>query len=201
MWPVDGPLKGHRKFSQLVDIWEGFQARRIRSRRFPPTIITLVRGEEGRRQVPGILFVDHTMLLSTQPEQIQDASFYTEIRAGLTTFATMAYIIAVNVCEHPTSIVDAALLTFTYQADILSETGGTCVCHKPLTNGYCANEAEWQSCANGEQTSSSSTGSSPTALTDPCSRQKRPDNSDSSTLGPGQHPLWILYQSPRGLGV
>ncbi|KAF3770659.1 hypothetical protein M406DRAFT_34134 [Cryphonectria parasitica EP155] len=42
----------------------------------------------------------------------------------------MAYIIAVN-------------------ADILSETGGTCVCEKPLTAaGTCANETEWQSCAN-----------------------------------------------------
>lgn len=34
-----------------------------------------------------------------QPQEIQDASFYTEIRAGLTTFATMAYIIAVNVSD------------------------------------------------------------------------------------------------------
>jgi len=32
-----------------------------------------------------------------QPEEIPDANFTTEIRAGLTTFATMAYIIAVNV--------------------------------------------------------------------------------------------------------
>lgn len=155
MWPVDGPLKGHRRLGQLVDIREGFQARRIRSRRFPPTVITLIRGERGRRHVAGISFVDHTILLSTQLEQIQDASFYTEIRAGLTTFATMAYIIAVNVCENPTSVVHAAFLTFTYQADILSETGGTCVCDKPLTGGYCANEAEWQSCVNGEQRSSS----------------------------------------------
>lgn len=43
-----------------------------------------------------------------QPEQIQDASFYTEIRAGLTTFATMAYIIAVNVREHSSSVVGPA---------------------------------------------------------------------------------------------
>lgn len=34
---------------------------------------------------------------TTQPEEIQDANFSTEIRAGLTTFATMSYIIAVNV--------------------------------------------------------------------------------------------------------
>ncbi|KUI71736.1 hypothetical protein VM1G_06697 [Cytospora mali] len=33
---------------------------------------------------------------SGHPQEIQDASFYTEIRAGLTTFATMAYIIALN---------------------------------------------------------------------------------------------------------
>ncbi|CAN8095182.1 unnamed protein product [Discula destructiva] len=66
---------------------------------------------------------------SGHPEQIQDASFYTEIRAGLTTFATMAYIIAVN-------------------ADILSETGGPCECQKPLgTGGTCANEQEWLACA------------------------------------------------------
>jgi adenine/guanine/hypoxanthine permease len=32
-----------------------------------------------------------------QPKAIEDANFSTEIRAGLTTFATMAYIIAVNV--------------------------------------------------------------------------------------------------------
>lgn len=33
----------------------------------------------------------------SQPDEIKDASFFTEVRAGLTTFATMAYIIAVNV--------------------------------------------------------------------------------------------------------
>ncbi|KAJ4414387.1 hypothetical protein N0V82_007948 [Gnomoniopsis sp. IMI 355080] len=67
---------------------------------------------------------------SGHPEQIQDASFYTEIRAGLTTFATMAYIIAVN-------------------ANILSETGGPCECQKPLgIGGTCANEVEYMACAN-----------------------------------------------------
>ena len=36
-----------------------------------------------------------------QPKEIQDAYFSTEIRAGMTTFATMSYIIAVNAsaCE------------------------------------------------------------------------------------------------------
>lgn len=33
----------------------------------------------------------------SQADEILDANFMTEIRAGLTTFATMAYIIAVNV--------------------------------------------------------------------------------------------------------
>lgn len=32
-----------------------------------------------------------------QPKEIPDTSFFREIRAGVTTFATMAYIIAVNV--------------------------------------------------------------------------------------------------------
>jgi len=35
--------------------------------------------------------------LLLQPDELQDAHFLTEISAGLTTFATMAYIIAVNV--------------------------------------------------------------------------------------------------------
>lgn len=39
------------------------------------------------------------------------------------------------------------------QADILSETGGTCVCDKPLTlAGYCQNESQWQSCSSGKKT-------------------------------------------------
>ncbi|UKZ83726.1 hypothetical protein TrVFT333_011535 [Trichoderma virens FT-333] len=46
---------------------------------------------------------------SGHPDAIEGTSFFREIRAGLTTFATMAYIIAVN-------------------ASILSQTGGTCAC-------------------------------------------------------------------------
>ncbi|WYZ46521.1 hypothetical protein EsH8_IX_000746 [Colletotrichum jinshuiense] len=46
---------------------------------------------------------------SGHPKEIPDSTFLREIRAGVTTFATMAYIIAVN-------------------AIILSQTGGTCVC-------------------------------------------------------------------------
>ncbi|KAK7425394.1 hypothetical protein QQZ08_008073 [Neonectria magnoliae] len=43
------------------------------------------------------------------PNEIAGSTFFREIRAGLTTFATMAYIIAVN-------------------ASLLSQTGGTCFC-------------------------------------------------------------------------
>ncbi|KAM0327702.1 hypothetical protein ACHAQA_005997 [Verticillium albo-atrum] len=46
---------------------------------------------------------------SGHPKQIAGATFFTELRAGFTTFATMAYIVAVN-------------------AIILSQTGGTCPC-------------------------------------------------------------------------
>ncbi|KAH8161366.1 hypothetical protein CIB48_g6879 [Xylaria polymorpha] len=46
---------------------------------------------------------------SGHPKSIRGATFFREIRAGLTTFATMAYIIAVN-------------------SAILSDSGGTCEC-------------------------------------------------------------------------
>lgn len=47
------------------------------------------------------------------------------------------------------------LLTPVSQADILSETGGTCVCEKPLTSGgKCQNESQWSSCSAGKKTSS-----------------------------------------------
>ncbi|KAH6889915.1 hypothetical protein B0T10DRAFT_561485 [Thelonectria olida] len=49
------------------------------------------------------------LFASGHPKELHDASFFREIRAGLTTFATMAYIIAVN-------------------ASLVSQTGGTCEC-------------------------------------------------------------------------
>lgn len=52
--------------------------------------------------------------------EIKNAKFTTEVRAGLTTFFTMAYIIAVN-------------------ASILSDTGGNCVCNDP-DDRYCLND-------------------------------------------------------------
>jgi len=57
-----------------------------------------------------------------------DSRFTTEIRAGLTTWAAMAYIISVN-------------------ASILSDTGGTCVCTN-TTDPTCATDAAYLACAN-----------------------------------------------------
>ncbi|KAF4964825.1 hypothetical protein FSARC_7287 [Fusarium sarcochroum] len=47
---------------------------------------------------------------SGHPQEIAGSTFFREVRAGLTTFATMAYIIAVN-------------------AALLSQSGGTCICN------------------------------------------------------------------------
>lgn len=50
--------------------------------------------------------------LTTQPEEIPHTCFSTELRAGLTTFATMSYIIAVNVSSTPAiSNLSSHLLT------------------------------------------------------------------------------------------
>ncbi|CAK7202532.1 hypothetical protein SEUCBS139899_005256 [Sporothrix eucalyptigena] len=65
---------------------------------------------------------------SGHPQEIRHANFATEIRAGLTTFATMAYIIAVN-------------------ASILVATNGTCVCDDPLKDGTCG-DPKFQVCLN-----------------------------------------------------
>ncbi|KAK3902549.1 permease family-domain-containing protein [Staphylotrichum tortipilum] len=65
---------------------------------------------------------------SGHPKEIHDACFSAEIRAGITTFTTMAYIIAVN-------------------AFILAESGYDCPCEKPIDlQGNCANMAEWTAC-------------------------------------------------------
>ncbi|VBB76345.1 Putative Inner membrane protein [Podospora comata] len=67
-------------------------------------------------------------LKGSGPKSIPDANFSTELRAGLTTFATMSYIIAVN-------------------ASILADTGFDCECKKPLDNaGNCVNNKEWTAC-------------------------------------------------------
>ncbi|KAK4453139.1 ubiquitin carboxyl-terminal hydrolase [Podospora aff. communis PSN243] len=65
---------------------------------------------------------------SGHPEAIPDANFSTELRAGLTTFATMSYIIAVN-------------------ASILADTGYGCLCEAPIDElGNCQNKEEWEAC-------------------------------------------------------
>ncbi|KAH9865750.1 hypothetical protein J1614_009337 [Plenodomus biglobosus] len=56
---------------------------------------------------------------SRHVKEIKNTKFTTEVRAGLTTFFTMAYIIAVN-------------------ASILSDTGGNCLCNDP-EDRFCLN--------------------------------------------------------------
>ncbi|KAH8709955.1 purine transporter [Phaeosphaeriaceae sp. PMI808] len=58
--------------------------------------------------------------------EIKNARFTTELRAGLTTFFTMAYIIAVN-------------------AAILTDSGGTCVCKDPV-DPTCLKDPEYNLC-------------------------------------------------------
>lgn len=48
------------------------------------------------------------MMSCSQEKELKNAKFLIEIRAGLTTFFTMAYVIAVNVSLCTTSLKDAA---------------------------------------------------------------------------------------------
>ncbi|GJN81187.1 nucleoside transporter [Purpureocillium lilacinum] len=88
------------------------------------TAASLPPGPTGRSRFFGIRdffdFVDTRITMSRvgrlfhlagsgHPEEIPETTFLKEVRAGLTTFATMAYIIAVN-------------------ASLLAQTGGTCDC-------------------------------------------------------------------------
>lgn len=63
---------------------------------------------------------------SSHPKQRVGSRFLTELRAGVTTWAAMAYIISVN-------------------ASILGTTGGTCVC-TDASDPTCANDASYQQC-------------------------------------------------------
>ncbi|KAK0436458.1 permease family-domain-containing protein [Armillaria borealis] len=63
---------------------------------------------------------------SGHPRERVGSRFTTEIRAGLTTWAAMAYIISVN-------------------ASILSDSGGTCEC---ATDDLCVNDAAYATCVN-----------------------------------------------------
>ncbi|KAG5662399.1 hypothetical protein KAF25_004817 [Fusarium avenaceum] len=70
---------------------------------------------------------------SGHPDAIAGSTFFREIRAGITTFATMAYIIAVN-------------------ASLISMTGGTCVCN--LEDRHeCDKIDSYMSCKEGKSTS------------------------------------------------
>jgi AGZA family xanthine/uracil permease-like MFS transporter len=51
-----------------------------------------------------------------------------EIRAGLTTFATMAYIIAVNASVYNVLRFRVITVSDHMQAALLSQTGGNCEC-------------------------------------------------------------------------
>ncbi|KAH3979785.1 hypothetical protein HBI81_149420 [Parastagonospora nodorum] len=65
---------------------------------------------------------------SGHPSEIKNTKFTTEVRAGLTTFFTMAYIIAVN-------------------ASILADTGGDCVCNSNDSNDpLCTRDAAFTLC-------------------------------------------------------
>ncbi|KAI5867160.1 xanthine/uracil permease family protein-like protein [Durotheca rogersii] len=66
---------------------------------------------------------------SGHPDAIRGASFTREIRAGFTTFATMAYIVAVN-------------------AAILADSGGTCECPAGSPRG-CHKDPAYQNCLVG----------------------------------------------------
>ncbi|KAI1262168.1 xanthine/uracil permease family protein-like protein [Xylariaceae sp. FL1019] len=66
---------------------------------------------------------------SGHPKTIRGASFFTELRAGMTTFATMAYIIAVN-------------------SAVLTDSGGTCVC-PPGSDPGCAQDEDYILCQTG----------------------------------------------------
>ncbi|KAG6025529.1 hypothetical protein E4U40_002639 [Claviceps sp. LM458 group G5] len=63
---------------------------------------------------------------SDHPACLENATFCREVRAGLTTFATMAYIISVN-------------------ASLLSQTGGPCVCNLPV-KAECDTIPEFSAC-------------------------------------------------------
>ncbi|KAJ3888446.1 hypothetical protein GG344DRAFT_79758 [Lentinula edodes] len=65
---------------------------------------------------------------SGHPKERIGSRFVTEIRAGLTTWAAMAYIISVN-------------------ASIVSDSGGTCVCTS-ATDPSCTNDTTYLACVN-----------------------------------------------------
>jgi AGZA family xanthine/uracil permease-like MFS transporter len=81
--------------------------------------------------------------------EIKQTKFTTEIRAGLTTFFTMSYIIAVNVSGSKKKDC-SCLMT---QASILADTGGNCVCNTNDANDpFCFTNSEYSLCKQGMNT-------------------------------------------------
>ncbi|KAF1365167.1 purine transporter [Lizonia empirigonia] len=70
---------------------------------------------------------------SGHPNEIKGARFTTELRAGLTTFFTMAYIIAVNWLIHH------------LQASVLTDSGATCVCNDTV-DPTCLKDRDYNIC-------------------------------------------------------
>jgi adenine/guanine/hypoxanthine permease len=89
----------------------------------PPTMVALVHRING---AVADSFVGRWFRLEGcgHPRERVGSRFLTELRAGLTTWAAMAYIISVN-------------------ASIISDTGGTCVCP---TDDLCVNDDVYLSC-------------------------------------------------------
>lgn len=81
-----------------------------------------------------------------QHKERKGSKFFTEIRAGLTTFFTMAYIIAVNVSFPLAEFKQNADLL--PKASILSQSGGTCVCKDP-NDPTCSTDADYNTCLIG----------------------------------------------------
>lgn len=76
---------GFRDFSDYLD-------RRVTTSRFGR--LFRLTGSGHVSKTPGLAILSDAVV---QPNDIQGATFLKEFRAGLTTFTTMAYIIAVNV--------------------------------------------------------------------------------------------------------
>ncbi|KAF1915043.1 purine transporter [Ampelomyces quisqualis] len=71
---------------------------------------------------------EYILMLDAQDMEIRNSTFTMELRAGLTTFFTMSYIIAVN-------------------AAILADSGGDCICNSNDVNDQmCMKDAEYARC-------------------------------------------------------
>ncbi|KAJ3005068.1 hypothetical protein NUW54_g4509 [Trametes sanguinea] len=79
---------------------------------------------------------------SGHPKEREGSRFLTEIRAGLTTWAAMAYIVSHLASKHAYSVLNASP-QISVNASILQDSGGTCVCP---TNDGCVNDPDYTLC-------------------------------------------------------